>query len=112
MEQASRYVADAWEDAICVWLDDLHDKADNLRGHPGYEPARCTVLSVALGALQMTNEKVSRQTQNRIIAALGQVGWEQGKRTNSARFYVPGPAALDRQKARIEARRHQASVTQ
>lgn len=74
-EQDARYEADAWEQAIAEFLEDK---------------SQTTVLAVALHGLGFDKPKLGTADQRRIAAALGRLGWERGKRTNSARLYVQG----------------------
>ncbi len=108
-EQSARYESDAWEDQIGTWLDDLHDYPTSVRwNEKQMEEARCTVLMVARSALHMDAPKIGTSDQRRIIAALERLGWEQGKRTESGRFYVPGMAADFRKAQREASRKHDA----
>ncbi len=100
-EQAARYEADAWEDAISEWLDGLQDEPRTVvwQNRTMIE-ARCTVLMVARLALQMETTKLGTADQRRIGAALHRLGWEQGPRKADGRFYEPGAAAQDRAQER------------
>jgi hypothetical protein len=109
-EQSARYESDAWEDAICTWLDDLHDKAEENSDHRNYKAASCTVLAVAREALHMDTEKVGTSYQRRIIAALERLGWEKAKRTMTGQPYMPGVQALARKDERDRRREKACSM--
>ena len=109
-EQSTRYEADAWEDAICEWLDGLHDDPTRFswRGEQLITPV-CTVLMVARLALSIDAQKIGTSDQRRIIAAMQRLGWEKATRTASGQPYVPGPVALARQRDRLETLRKKAA---
>ncbi len=108
-EQSARYEADAWEDAICEWLDKVHDSPEENLG-PGNKLPRCTVLMVARVALHMETQRVGTSDQRRIIAAMERLGWEKAKRTMSGQPYKPGLAAIERHEARMKAKRASAGT--
>ena len=74
-EQDARYEADAWEDAIRTFL-----------------PRRSytTILEIGREALNLTTDRIGTADQRRIRAALQRLGWTEGKRTEKARWWVPG----------------------
>ena len=74
-EQAARYEADAWEEAIANYLDGVN---------------RCTVSQVAQGALQIEPKRIGTTEQRRIMAAMEQLGRQRGQREGRARPWVPG----------------------
>ena len=105
-EQSARYEADAWEDQIGAWLDNLHDHPGSVSWNDSVlQEPRCTVLMVAKLALHMDCQRIGTADQRRIIAALERLGWEKGKRTNAGQPYQPGLVALGR-KAERERERH------
>jgi predicted P-loop ATPase len=61
-QQASRYEADAWEEAIGGYLVTV---------------PRVTIGQVAKDALHMETAKIGRADQNRIAAAMEQIGWRR-----------------------------------
>ena len=100
-EQSARYEADAWEDRIGAWLDGLHDDPQTVFwDQKAMMHVRCTVLMVAQLAICMDTPRIGTNDQRRIAAALERLGWTQGKRTATGRFYVPGPAAISRKAQR------------
>ena len=72
-QQASRYEADAWEDAIATFLA---------------ERTRTTVLEVAREGLHIETPRLATTDQRRISAVLEQLGWGRGERTTTARWWV------------------------
>ena len=78
-EQAARYEADAWEEAIANFLDGK---------------SRCTVSQVAQGALQIEPKRNGTTEQRRISAVMEQLGWQRGQREGRARNWVPGPKCV------------------
>ncbi len=64
-EQAQRYEADVWEEAIRAYIK-----------------TRSTVLvgEIAKDALHFETNRIGRADQNRIIAILKQIGWERRKK--------------------------------
>jgi predicted P-loop ATPase len=71
--QEARYEADAWEGAI----------EEFVRGK-----SRTTILDVAKGCLTFSSDRLGTADQRRIRAALQRLGWDEGKRTNSARWWT------------------------
>jgi predicted P-loop ATPase len=61
-EQAARYEADAWEEDIETYL---------------LSSTRVTVGQVAKDALHIDTPRIGRADQNRIIAAMGRLGWKR-----------------------------------
>ena len=72
-QQAARYEADVWEDLIASYL---------------LGRSRTTVLEVARDGLSLDTTKLGKADQNRIAAALEQLGWVRGVRVGSARPWV------------------------
>jgi predicted P-loop ATPase len=64
-EQAARYEADAWEEAIGVHLAGV---------------TTTTVLQVAKAALGFHTDRLGTADQRRITAIMTNIGWERGKR--------------------------------
>jgi predicted P-loop ATPase len=77
-EQAARYEADAWEEAITQWL------ASSPR-------SRTTVLEVARQALSMETQRLGTADQRRIGAALERLGWQRGRRGHGGIRYWEAP---------------------
>lgn len=76
-EQAARYEADAWEDPVREFLKTKR---------------RTTVMAVARGCLEFTNDRLGTADQRRITAVLTDLKWHRGKRGNNGeRFWVPKP---------------------
>ena len=74
-EQAARYEADAWEDAI----------AEHISG-----AEKVTILSVARLALSFSTDRIGTADQRRIAAALTRLGWSRGARGGAGeRFWHP-----------------------
>jgi predicted P-loop ATPase len=71
-QQTARYEPDVWEEAIETWLRTR---------------SRATVSEVAREALQLEMRRIGRADQNRISAAMTHLGWQQAKRTSSARYW-------------------------
>lgn len=65
-EQEARYEADAWEEAIASYLQNL---------------TRTTVLDVARNALHIDTPRIGTADQRRISAILERMGWRRGKKT-------------------------------
>ena len=74
-EQAARYEADVWEEAISVYL---------------VGKSQATVLDVAHHALFIDTAKLGTADQRRITAVFRSIGWVQGTRTKHGQPYVPG----------------------
>ena len=74
-EQAARYDADAWEESI----------ANHLATRD-----RTTITEVARDALGLVTARIGKADQNRISAALENLGWVRGKREGTARPWVRG----------------------
>jgi predicted P-loop ATPase len=74
-EQAARYEADAWEEAIREWLG-----ATTLD--------RVTLLQVARGALDFKTDRLGTADQRRIAAILTNLGWKS-KRDMRGRWWEP-----------------------
>lgn len=74
-QQEERFVADAWEQPVADWL----------AGRP-----KVTVSEVLRDALGIDVAKQGKAEQNRILAILGRLGWEQ-KRSNGVRWYSKRP---------------------
>lgn len=79
-EQATRYEADAWEQAITEWL--------------GQGQQYVTVLKAAKEALFIDTPKLGTQDQRRIAAALEQAGWMRNplRGPNGERYWMPKPS--------------------
>jgi predicted P-loop ATPase len=77
-QQASRYEADAWEDAIGKYLATRSD---------------VTIGEVAKDALNITTERLGTAEQRRIAAALERQGWQRRKTTSTRRGWerIPLP---------------------
>jgi predicted P-loop ATPase len=75
-EQEARYEADAWEELI---EDYLHRR----------KPARITVAQIARDVLEIEVPKLGNMEQRRIMAVLGRLHWKRGKRSGSARWWIP-----------------------
>lgn len=71
-EQESRLASDAWEEAVGPFLE---------------TQTKVTVSGVARAALRIEADKLSRETQNRIMRVMQACGWEQGKRSNGIRWW-------------------------
>jgi len=71
-QQENRYETDAWEDAIAAYV----------QNH-----SRVTVGQVAQEALQIETKRLGRAEQNRIMAAIGRLGFQRGRRTSTGRFW-------------------------
>ena len=74
-QQAARYEADAWEDAIIAWLDDRKDS-----GH--------TLSEIMCGALRIENAQIDKAGQNRVKRILKTLNWEPGTRQGDRRPWV------------------------
>jgi predicted P-loop ATPase len=74
-QQAARYEADAWEEAIRDWLG-----ATTL--------ARVTLIQVAKGALEFKTDRIGTADQRRIVAILTNLGWKS-KRDMRGRWWEP-----------------------
>jgi predicted P-loop ATPase len=61
-QQAARYESDAWEEAIGAYLE---------------TSSRVTIGQVAKEALHTETAKIGREMQNRIAAAMEQLGWKR-----------------------------------
>jgi predicted P-loop ATPase len=72
-QQAARYEADAWEEAIREWLD-----ATTL--------SRVTLIQIAKGALELKTDRIGTADQRRIVAILTNLGWRP-KRDNRGRWW-------------------------
>ncbi|MEH3117109.1 MAG: virulence-associated E family protein [Methylorubrum populi] len=72
-EQDARFEADAWEEAISVYL---------------IGKSRVTVTEVAREGLHIDLPKIGVSEQRRIIASLQRLGWEAGKRRKNERPYI------------------------
>jgi predicted P-loop ATPase len=80
-QQDARYEADAWEQAISVWLATKATSFDKDMG--------LTVVEVAKDALGFDEAaRVGTADQRRITAALERLGWERGERTMHGRPWV------------------------
>ena len=78
-EQDARHVQDEWKNIIEAWLQEPE---------PGAHPlAYCSVADVARKALFMTESRLGTIEQRRIVAALRNLGWTQG-RSSKARGWV------------------------
>ena len=64
-QQAARYEADAWEDAIETFL---------------VGRSRTTVFEVAREGLHIETQRIGTADQRRISAAVEQLGWVRGER--------------------------------
>lgn len=71
-EQAERYEADAWEDAISQWLR---------------MQVKVTVFQVAQEALGFDKSRIGTADQRRIAAALEQCGWRRLPREGAHRYW-------------------------
>lgn len=71
-QQELRYEADAWEDAIATYVQNL---------------SRVTVGQVAQGALQIETKRLGRAEQIRIMGAISRLGFKRGRRTSAERFW-------------------------
>ena len=80
-QQAARYEADAWEQAIGEWLRE--------------KPSDVTVLKVARLALFIETPKLGTADQRRISAALEQLGWMRrpNRGANGERYWIAAPRA-------------------
>lgn len=74
-EQDARYEVDAWEYAIEEYVRNR---------------TRVTIGEVASGALQIETKRLGRAEQNRIKSAITRLGFQQGHRTNAARYWERG----------------------
>jgi predicted P-loop ATPase len=72
-EQEKRFEADAWEEAVCVFLQGR---------------TKVTVLEVAQGGLKMDLQRLGTSDQRRIMAVLERLGWKRGQRQSDARPWV------------------------
>lgn len=73
-QQDSRFEPDIWEDAIATYLA---------------TKSQVTVSDVAHSALGVDKlARVSRADQNRITGVMRNLGWQQGHRSNSARYWI------------------------
>jgi predicted P-loop ATPase len=73
-EQDARYEGDLWHDIVAVYVAPL---------------AKITVLKIATDALGIiVNDKLDRAVSLRVTAILRRLGWEEGKRTLEARWWV------------------------
>jgi predicted P-loop ATPase len=68
-EQAARYEADAWEEAIQTYLENS---------------TRVTVGQVGRAALNIENQRIGTAEQRRIAAAMTRLGWEPSERRGTA----------------------------
>jgi len=75
-EQGARYEADAWEQPIGDYLQNLVIQ-------------RTTVSNVATEALNIPKSRLGKADQNRISSILTGFEWRPGKRSNSARWWIP-----------------------
>lgn len=75
-EQEARFESDAWEDAVSTYL-------------AVERPSRVTVLLIAREALHIETAKIGTAEQRRIRNVLFRLGWVEGKRTTTARWWVP-----------------------
>jgi len=73
-EQDVRYEPDAWEDVIETFLQNR---------------SRTTMIEVARDGLHISTDKIGTADQRRIRAALQRLGWQEGRRTGKARWWVP-----------------------
>jgi predicted P-loop ATPase len=74
-EQERRYESDAWEDEIAEFL--------RTKG-------RVTLTEVARDALRLEKERFGTAEQRRVRSALVRLGWTEGSRTATARWWIPG----------------------
>jgi hypothetical protein len=65
-QQAARYEADAWEEAVRDWLD-----ATTL--------TRVTLTQVAKGALEFKTDRIGTADQRRIVAIMTNLGWKPNR---------------------------------
>jgi predicted P-loop ATPase len=72
-QQASRYEADVWEEAISEWLSTT-------------TLDRVTLLQIAKGALDFKTDRIGTADQRRIVAILTNIGWKP-KRDNRGRWW-------------------------
>jgi predicted P-loop ATPase len=78
--QESRFEADAWEQAIATWA--------NTPDSNGVLCTRTTILEVAHLALKIDTAKLTITDQRRIKASLARIGWKEGNRTGTGRWWV------------------------
>jgi hypothetical protein len=62
-QQAARYEADAWEEAIRDWLSST-------------TLSRVTLIQIAKGALEFKTDRIGTADQRRIVAILTNLGWK------------------------------------
>ena len=74
-EQEARYEADAWEEAISIYLLGKH---------------RTTILEVAKDGLSFEAQRVGTADQRRIVAIMERLGWRRGTKTNTGVPWFPG----------------------
>ncbi len=77
-QQDARYEADAWEEAVAVYLA---------------RKAETTVLKVAREALFIDTPKLGTHDQRRITAIMERLGWTRAERTGKARLWVAATSA-------------------
>lgn len=83
-EQESRFDADAWEQAIAKWVDELEPEPDAVTGER--EPRNgVTILDIAQHGLHMETPRLGTADQRRIAAILEHLGWTRGERTMAGR---------------------------
>jgi predicted P-loop ATPase len=73
-EQAARYEADAWEEAIAKGIEGTRETS---------------LLQLAKSALDIDKDKLTRGDQLRISAALKQFGWGEVRRSKGVRYWGP-----------------------
>jgi predicted P-loop ATPase len=74
-EQESRFEADAWEDAIASYLE-------------SEKPGKVSILLLGRDALHLETPRIGTADQRRIRNALIRLGWVEGPRTMTARWWV------------------------
>ena len=81
-EQESRFEADAWEQAVAKWVDEL--ETDAVTGER--EPRNgVTILDIAQHGLHMETPRLGTADQRRIAAILEHLGWTRGERKKGSR---------------------------
>lgn len=79
-EQDARYESDAWEESISAFLTGKSE---------------ITIAEIAKNALRIDTSKLGTADQRRIGAALERLNWVRGKRTGTARPWIPRGGAND-----------------
>ena len=83
-QQEARYEFDPWEGAVAMFLETVKSRDGIVESEP---KGLTTILEVARKGLYIDLPKVGTADTRRIGSAMERLGWRQGKRTSTGRWW-------------------------